>query len=92
MNISFAHNGVSHGITYNGTRAGNAKFYRVPKEYSEDGYYISSWEDGAIEPVPACGQKEALLLCQVRIENAENGSKFVKIIKTTDGATCHAEN
>lgn len=92
MNINFVHNGASHGATYDSAKSGDAKFYQVPIEYSPDGYYIAKWEEGAIEPIPACAISDTLMLCHVRVENADNGTKTLKIIKTIDGATCYAEN
>lgn len=92
MNIKFVHGGASYGASYDSVKSGNAKLYKVPVEYSPDGYYIAKWEDGAIEPVPACAIGDALMLCHVRIENADNGSTTLQILKTIDGATCYAEN
>lgn len=92
MKIIFSHNGASFETDYPGTGAGHAKLYRVPVDYSEDGYYIGAWQDTELEPVPACGVNDAQLLCHVRLENsgADGGGLLLKNLETYDGAECHA--
>ena len=89
MKIIFTHNEKTIEIEYLGTGNGEAKLYGVPTDYSEDGYYVSSWQKTEIEPVPACAVSDAHLLCHVNIEK-DRESFVLKTVKTTEGADCHA--
>lgn len=66
------------------------KLYSVPKEYSEDGYYISQYGYGDIEPAPACAGKDAKLLCHASVSLGTDGSAGVNINISEEGASCHA--
>lgn len=92
MKLTFSHNGVSFETDYPGTGAGHAKLYRVPVEYSDDGYYIGVWQDTEIEPEPGCAVGAARLLCHARLENSgtDGGGLLLKNLETYDGANCHA--
>lgn len=91
MKLTFSHNGTSFEAEYPGTGSGHAKLYRVPGDYSEDGYYIGVWQDAEIEPAPACAVSDAHLLCHARLESAgTGGGLIVKTLEANNGAECHA--
>lgn len=90
MLLKFSHNGREIPVEYLGTGSGHAVLYAVPKEYSDDGYYVAAWQDTEIEPVPACAASAARVLCRVRLESGTDGSMVLKNIESNEGATCHA--
>lgn len=57
--------------------------YTVPKEYSEDGYYLAEWNKDELEPVPACDNPKLVL--QLRLEAEQSGGvKLVEEFKSQE--------
>lgn len=88
MNLKFTHGKKEIAVMYSGTRPGRATLYAVPTDYSADGYFVATWQDGEIEPMPACAVEKAVLLCVARIES-DKGGLIVKTIENK-GAVCNA--
>ena len=57
----------------------NIKLWMVPEAVSEDKYFISVTEPGAIEELPPCKIKDAILLVHYRLDG--EGSVDIKFIK-----------
>lgn len=49
------------------------KLYDVPTEYSEDGFYAAVWQQGNVEPRPACAGNAARLLAEIAIQEDKDG-------------------
>jgi len=50
------------------------KIYQVPAAYSKDELFAALWSPSELEPVPACGHAEAVLLAHVGLVVGESGS------------------
>lgn len=65
MQITFTHKKKKNEIAVPG--ACEVKYYAVPKDYSDDGYYAAVWLAQDLEPVPACAGKDATLLAHLQV-------------------------
>lgn len=85
--VTLTHKGKSFDVDVE--KSCDVKLYLVPKEYSDDGYYVSQWGFGEAQPFPACEGSEAKMLCHASVYVGEDGVS-VNVNTSNDGASCHA--
>lgn len=79
MTITVKHKTKKLVLEYPGESAGFVKLYLVPKSYSDDAYYTASWEQGELEPVPACAVSDASLLAHFAVNSVEAGQTVTPV-------------
>jgi hypothetical protein len=63
------------------------KLYKVPKSYSEDGYFAAVYMPQVVlEPIPACATKGAELLAHIRIIE-QDGKPYLSALSSKKGVT-----
>lgn len=61
------------------------KYYAVPKDYSDDGFYAAVWLAQDLEPVPACAVENTTLLAHVRVVADDSGGYAVQEVFCMEG-------
>ena len=83
MKITFTHKKKKGEVPVFG--ACEVKYYAVPKDYSDDGYYAAVWLTQDLEPVPACAVEAATLLAHVRVVADDSGDYAVQEVFCMEG-------
>ncbi|CAK7028277.1 MAG: hypothetical protein DELT_02670 [Desulfovibrio sp.] len=83
MIITFTQNKKKGAITVSG--ACEAKYYAVPADYSDDGYYAAVWLSQDLEPVPACAVESTELLAHVRVLAGDDGEYTLQEVFCKEG-------
>lgn len=69
--VSFIYNGNSFDVECMQVPC-NVKLYSVPKNYSDDGLFVSAWSNDEIEQIPACAIGNETLLAHLQIAQNNN--------------------
>lgn len=67
------------------------KIYNVPDAYSEDGLFAALWNPGELEPMPACGHDDAVLLAHVDLAPGESGA-LALVTHYLEGEVAYAQD
>jgi hypothetical protein len=94
MNVKVTAGNDTLDIPYTSNVPGYIKVYRVPEDYSTDGYYVGKWQDNEIEPVPACAGSDMTILLQARCDRDDRSGSIsvLSINYAAEGVTAHAAN
>lgn len=69
MNISISY--VQKSISIDLAPNEYVALYEVPIAYSDDSLYLARWEQGELEPVPACATSKLLLCLGLCVVNGD---------------------